>query len=49
MELKRSMVIPRLLLLGLWATALRDVVAVAGERGCWLPAAGGVAAAGRCG
>ena len=33
MELKRSMAIPRLLLLGLWAAALRDVVAVAGERG----------------
>lgn len=33
MELKRSMAIPRLLVLGLWAAALRDVAAVAGERG----------------
>ncbi|KAM6255106.1 tyrosine-protein kinase receptor TYRO3 isoform 3-T3 [Spheniscus humboldti] len=32
MELKRSMAIPRLLLLGLWAAALRDVVAVAGMK-----------------
>ncbi|XP_030805486.1 tyrosine-protein kinase receptor TYRO3 isoform X2 [Camarhynchus parvulus] len=30
MELKRSMAIPRLLVLGLWAAALRDVAAVAG-------------------
>lgn len=33
MELKRSMAIPRLLVLGLWAAVLQDVAAVAGERG----------------
>ncbi|NXB10632.1 TYRO3 kinase, partial [Cnemophilus loriae] len=32
MELKRSMAIPRLLVLGLWAAALRDVAAVAGMK-----------------
>ncbi|XP_061318304.1 tyrosine-protein kinase receptor TYRO3 isoform X1 [Pezoporus flaviventris] len=32
MELKRSMAIPRLLLLGLWAAALRDVATVAGMK-----------------
>lgn len=34
------MAIPRLLVLGLWAAALRDVAAVAGERG-WQPGGGG--------